>query len=58
MESGALDSSLSFLNRLSVGKAMANARPGVKLQTKRLSRATTRLGRVTAWILPKPPAQR
>lgn len=53
-ESGALDSSLSFLNRLSVGKAMANARPGVKLQTKRLSRATARLRRVTAWILPKP----
>lgn len=25
MESGALDSSLSFLNRFSVGKAMANA---------------------------------
>lgn len=57
-ESGALDSSLSFLNRLSVGKAMANARPGVKLQTKRLSLATARLQRVTAWILPKPPVQR
>lgn len=44
-ESGALDSSLSFLNRLSVGKAMAKctARPGVKLQTQRLHRATTRL---------------
>lgn len=54
-ESGALDSSLSFLNRFSVSKAMANARSGVKLQTKRLSRATARLPRVTAWILPKPP---
>lgn len=34
---------------------MAKARPGVKLQTKRLSRATARFQRVTAWILPKPP---
>lgn len=41
-ESGAPDSSLSFLNRLSVGKAMANERPGVKLQTQRSSRATAR----------------
>lgn len=55
-ESGALDSSLSFLNRLSVGKAMANAQPGVKLQTQRLHRATTRLlQRVATWILPKAP---
>lgn len=53
-ESGALDSSLSFLNRLSVGKAMANTQPGVKLHTQRLHRATTRLlQRVATWFLPK-----
>lgn len=53
-ESGAQDSSLSFLNRLSVGKAMANTQPGVKLQTQRLHRATTRLlQRVATWFLPE-----
>lgn len=44
-ESGAPDSSLSFLNRLSVGKAVADGRPGVELQTQRWSRATARLQR-------------
>lgn len=57
-ESGAPDSSLSFLNRLSVGKAVANGRPGVELQTQRWSRATARLQRLNRVDFTQNPLQR